>query len=58
MPTLRELGEVETLRRLAAARHAPPGTVVDAGDDAAVLRPSPASAAMTARRPACQASSV
>jgi thiamine-monophosphate kinase len=41
MPTLRELGEVETLRRLAAARHAPEGTVVDAGDDAAVLRVSP-----------------
>lgn len=41
MPTLRDLGEVETLRRLAAARSAPPGTVVDAGDDAAVLRVSP-----------------
>jgi thiamine-monophosphate kinase len=41
MPTLRELGEVEVLRRLAAARRAPPGTVVDAGDDAAVLRAPP-----------------
>ena len=40
MPALRELGEVEVLRRLAAARRAPPGTVVDAGDDAAVLRAS------------------
>jgi thiamine-monophosphate kinase len=41
MPTLRDLGEVETLRRLAAARRAPPGTVVDAGDDAAVVRVRP-----------------
>jgi thiamine-monophosphate kinase len=41
MPGLRDLGEVETLRRLAAARRAPPGTVVDAGDDAAVLRIRP-----------------
>ena len=41
MPSLRELGEFELLRRLAAARVAPAGTVVDAGDDAAVLRPSP-----------------
>lgn len=41
MPSLRDLGEVEVLRRLAAARHAPPGTVVDAGDDAAVLRARP-----------------
>ena len=41
MPSLRELGEVETLRRLAAARRPPPGTVVDAGDDAAVLRATP-----------------
>jgi thiamine-monophosphate kinase len=40
MSTLRDLGEVEVLRRLAAARRAPPGTVVDAGDDAAVLRAS------------------
>jgi thiamine-monophosphate kinase len=38
VPSLRELGEVEVLRRLAAARRAPAGTVVDAGDDAAVLR--------------------
>jgi thiamine-monophosphate kinase len=41
MPSLRELGEFELLRRLAAARVAPEGTVVDAGDDAAVLHPSP-----------------
>ena len=41
MPSLRELGEVEVLRRLAAARRAPAGTVVDAGDDAAVLRARP-----------------
>ena len=41
MPTLRELGEVEVLRRLAAARRAPAGTRIDAGDDAAVLRPRP-----------------
>lgn len=40
MPTLSELGEVEVLRRLAAARRPPDGTVVDAGDDAAVLRPA------------------
>ena len=39
MPTLGDLGEVEVLRRLAAARRPPAGTVVDAGDDAAVLRP-------------------
>jgi thiamine-monophosphate kinase len=41
MPALRELGEVEVLRRLAAARRPPAGTVVDAGDDAAVLRATP-----------------
>jgi thiamine-monophosphate kinase len=41
MPTLRELGEFELLRRLAAARAAPAGTVVDAGDDAAVVRAAP-----------------
>lgn len=41
MPTLGDLGEVEVLRRLAAARRPPAGTVVDAGDDAAVLRPEP-----------------
>ncbi len=41
MSTLRELGEVEVLRRLAAARRPPAGTVVDAGDDAAVLRVEP-----------------
>ena len=41
MASLRDLGEVEVLRRLAAARRAPSGTVVDAGDDAAVLRVGP-----------------
>jgi thiamine-monophosphate kinase len=41
MPSLRDLGEVEVLRRLSAARRAPAGTVVDAGDDAAVLRARP-----------------
>lgn len=41
MPSLRDLGEVEVLRRLASARRAPVGTVVDAGDDAAVLRARP-----------------
>lgn len=41
MPSLRDLGEVEVLRRLKAARRAPAGTVVDAGDDAAVLRARP-----------------
>ncbi|MEK7331196.1 MAG: AIR synthase related protein, partial [Candidatus Eisenbacteria bacterium] len=41
MPSLRELGEFEVLRRLAAARQAPAGTLVDAGDDAAVLRAEP-----------------
>ena len=39
MPSLRELGEVEVVRRLTAARGTPAGTVVDAGDDAAVVRP-------------------
>jgi thiamine-monophosphate kinase len=51
MPTLRELGEFEVIRRLTAARRgadrapfaADPrsGVVVDSGDDAAVLRPTP-----------------
>jgi thiamine-monophosphate kinase len=41
MPSLRELGEFEVLRRLAAARQPPAGTLVDAGDDAAVLRAEP-----------------
>ena len=41
MPTLRDLGEVEVLRRLAAARRPPADTVVDAGDDAAVVRAEP-----------------
>ena len=38
MASLRELGELEVLRRLAAARRPPTGTVVDSGDDSAVLR--------------------
>jgi thiamine-monophosphate kinase len=38
MSTLRDVGEVEVLRRLAAARRPPADTVVDAGDDAAVVR--------------------
>jgi len=37
MPSLRELGEFEVLRRLAKAREAPAQTIVDSGDDAAVL---------------------
>lgn len=41
MPSLRELGELEVVRRLTAARVAPAGTLVDAGDDAAVLRVEP-----------------
>lgn len=40
MPTLRDLGEFEVLRRLAAARRPPAGTLLDAGDDAAILRPA------------------
>jgi thiamine-monophosphate kinase len=38
LASLRELGEFEVLRRLAAARRPPTGTLVDSGDDAAVLR--------------------
>jgi thiamine-monophosphate kinase len=38
MPTLADLGEHEVLRRLAAVRRPPAGTLLDAGDDAAVLR--------------------
>jgi thiamine-monophosphate kinase len=38
MPTLADLGEHEVLRRLAAVRRPPEGTLLDAGDDAAVLR--------------------
>jgi thiamine-monophosphate kinase len=41
MPSLRELGEVEVLRRLAAARGGAAGVVIGPGDDAAVLAPSP-----------------
>jgi thiamine-monophosphate kinase len=39
--TLRSLGEREVLRRLASARRPPEGTLLDAGDDAAVLRATP-----------------
>ena len=41
MAALREIGEIEAVRRLAAARRAGSGVVVDAGDDAAVLRATP-----------------
>lgn len=41
MATLRELGEFEVIRRLTAARPDVRGVVVGAGDDAAVLRPTP-----------------
>ena len=41
MPALRDLGEIEVLRRLIADRAAAPGVVVGAGDDAAVLEPTP-----------------
>jgi len=41
MPSLRDLGEFEVLRRLAAARARGSGVIVDAGDDAAVLEPRP-----------------
>jgi thiamine-monophosphate kinase len=41
MPTLRELGEFEALRRLAATRRERPTVIVGPGDDAAVLRPAP-----------------
>lgn len=44
MSTLRDTGEFETIRLLTRERHASSardGVVVDAGDDAAVLRPSP-----------------
>jgi len=40
-PPLREIGEIEAVRRLAAARRAGAGVVVDAGDDAAILRTAP-----------------
>lgn len=39
MPTLRELGEAEVVRRLIATRSPAPGVIVDAGDDAAIVRP-------------------
>jgi thiamine-monophosphate kinase len=39
MPTLREIGEFEAIRRLTGGRGAAPGVIVGAGDDAAVLRP-------------------
>jgi thiamine-monophosphate kinase len=43
VPSLRELGEFEVIRRLTAARgtSADPGVALDAGDDAAVLRGTP-----------------
>jgi len=41
MPTLRELGEIEVLRRLIGARRGGAGVVIAPGDDAAVLAPSP-----------------
>ena len=37
MPSLRELGEIEALRRLTSARGASPGVVLGPGDDAAIL---------------------
>ena len=42
MPTLREVGEFEAIRRVLAARPAAAGVVVGGGDDAAVLRLDPA----------------
>jgi thiamine-monophosphate kinase len=47
MPTLREIGEIEAVSRLRAARLETPGVVVGPGDDAAVLRP-PAAAELVA----------
>ena len=42
MPTLAELGEFEVIRRLARGRTAgDPAVIVDRGDDAAVIAPSP-----------------
>ncbi len=41
MPTLRDLGEFETLRRLLVHAGSGPDVVVGAGDDAAVVRPRP-----------------
>jgi thiamine-monophosphate kinase len=41
MPKLSELGEIEAVRRLIAARGGDPGVVIGPGDDAAVLSPSP-----------------
>jgi len=41
MATLRELGEIEVLRRLIAARRGGSGVVIGPGDDAAVLAVSP-----------------
>ena len=40
MPRLRDVGEIEALRRLIAARGAARGVVVGPGDDAAVLAPT------------------
>ena len=41
MPRIEDIGEFEVIRRLIAARPAVAGALVAAGDDAAVLRPSP-----------------
>ena len=42
MPTLREVGEFEAIRRVIAARRAAgSGVVLGSGDDAAVLSPEP-----------------
>ena len=41
MARLREVGELEALRRLIRDRAAGPGVIVGPGDDAAVLRPTP-----------------
>ena len=41
MPSLRDVGELEALRRLTAARTPEPGVVVGPGDDAAVLAIAP-----------------
>ena len=40
MPSLRDLGEIEVIRRLIAARSSGEGVVVGPGDDAAVLAPA------------------
>jgi thiamine-monophosphate kinase len=42
VPSLRELGEIEVLRRLTAERHPGSGVVLGPGDDAALLETEPA----------------